>query len=94
MKREVNCSELSVEKTLLGLPHIVKAASETWPNPRAKLNFTLAWSFQQEPCCKMDVMPNVNYVLCSNNKNELRDLYDYLSQQEKLYMRQERKENI
>ena len=34
MKRKVNCGELSVEITLLGLPHMVKAASETWPNPR------------------------------------------------------------
>ena len=81
VKRKVNCSELSVEKTLLGLPHIVKAASETWPNPRVKLNFTLAWSFQQEPCCEMDVMPNVNFALCSNSKNELGDFYNYLSQQ-------------
>ena len=79
--RKLIISELSVEKTLLGLPHIVKAATETWPNPRVKLNFTLAWSFQQEPCCEMDVMPNVNFALCSNNKNELRDLYNYLSQQ-------------
>ena len=50
LKRKVNCDELSVEETLLGLPHIVKAASETWPNRRVKANFTLAWSFQQEPC--------------------------------------------
>ena len=34
MKRKVKCSELSVEITLLGLPHRVKATSETWPNPR------------------------------------------------------------
>ena len=82
MKRRVNCVAFSVEKTLLQLPHLVKAASETWLNPpRVKLNFTLAWSFQQEPCCEMDVMPNVNFVLCSNNKNELRDLHNYLSQQ-------------
>ena len=61
--------------------YIVKAASETWPNPRVKLNFILAWSFQQEPCCEMDVMPNVNFELCSKNKNEIRDLYNCLSQQ-------------
>ena len=41
MKRKVNCSQLFVEITLLGLPHIVKAASETSPNPRVS-------SFQQE----------------------------------------------
>ena len=77
MKRRVNCAAFSVEKTLLQLPHIVKAASETWLNPpHVKL-----WSFQQEPCCEMDVMPNVSFVLCSNNKNELRDLHSYLSQQ-------------
>ena len=34
MKQKVNCDELPVEITLLGLPHMVKAASETWPNPR------------------------------------------------------------
>ena len=34
MKRKVSCGELSVEMFLLGLPHIVKAVSETWPNLR------------------------------------------------------------
>ena len=57
-----------------------KAASETWLNPRVKLNFSIAWSFQQELSCEMDVMLNVNFALFSNNKNELRDLYNYLSQ--------------
>ena len=42
--------ELVVVSYLLGLPLIVKAASETFPNPRVKVNFTLAASFQQEPC--------------------------------------------
>ena len=42
MRRKVHCAELSVEKTLLGLPHTAKVASETWPNTRVKLNFTLA----------------------------------------------------
>ena len=28
---------------------MVKAACETWPNPRVKVNSTLAWSLQQEP---------------------------------------------
>ena len=36
MKRKINWGELPVEKTLLGLPHIEKAASETKPNPRVK----------------------------------------------------------
>ena len=69
-----------VEKTLLGLPHIVKAASEPWPNPRVKVNSTLAWSFQQEACWEMGVMLKVNFTLFSNNKDELRDLYNYLNQ--------------
>ena len=34
MKQKISCAELSVEITLLGLPHKVKAACETWPNPR------------------------------------------------------------
>ena len=50
MKRKVNCGELAVEKTLLGLPHIVKDAPETWQYPRVKVNSTLARSFQHEPC--------------------------------------------
>ena len=51
MKREVNCGELHVEKTLLGLPHKVKAAPETCPNPRVKVKPPLhARSFQHEPC--------------------------------------------
>ena len=81
MKRKVNCGQLLIEKTLLGLPHVVKAASEIWPNPRVKVNFTVAWSFQQELRCEMDVIPNVSFALCSNNKNEVRELYGYLSQQ-------------
>ena len=36
-----------LKKTLLGLADMVKAASETWPNPRVKVNSTLAWSFQR-----------------------------------------------
>ena len=56
----------------LGLPHIVKAASETWPNPR--VNSTLAASFQQEPCWDCDVMSNVNFALSSNSKDQLGDL--------------------
>ena len=42
VKQKFNCSELSVEKTLLGLPHIEKAASERMPIPHIKLNFNLA----------------------------------------------------
>ena len=49
VKRKVGCRELSVEVTLLGLPHIVKAASETSPNPHVKVDSTLPRSFQQEP---------------------------------------------
>ena len=51
MKRKVNCGELHVEKALLGLPHKVKAAPETCPNPRVKVKPPLhARSFQHEPC--------------------------------------------
>ena len=50
VKRKVNCSELSLEITLLGLPHILKATSEALPNPPVKVNFTFARSFQQDPC--------------------------------------------
>ena len=28
----------------------------------------------------MDVMPNVNFALSTNNKDHLRDLYNYLNQ--------------
>ena len=74
MKLKVNCGELSVEITLLGLPHIVIGASETWPNPRVKKNFTLVRSFQQTPCREMDDMLNVNFALSdSNKKDQLRD---------------------
>ena len=52
MKRKANYGDLSVEKTLLGLPDMVKAASETWTNPRVS-------SFQGEPCWEIDVMPHV-----------------------------------
>ena len=49
MKRKVNCGELPVEITLLGLPQMMKATSETWPNARVKVNSTFARSFQQKP---------------------------------------------
>ena len=60
--------------TLLRLPHIVKAASETWLNPRVKVNSTLAASFQQEPCRDCDVMLYVNFALSSNSKDQLGEL--------------------
>ena len=50
MERKVNCGELPSKKNLVGLSHTVKAASETWPNPCVKVNYTLARSFQQESC--------------------------------------------
>ena len=72
VKQKVNCGELSVEITFLGLPHIVNAASETWPNLCTIVNSTLAW---------MDAIPNVNFALSSsNNRVEPRDLYNYLNQ--------------
>ena len=46
VKRKFCCGELPVKVTLLGLPHRVKAASEIWPNPRVKVNSTIAGSFQ------------------------------------------------
>ena len=69
MKRKIHCGKLSLEITLLGLPHIVKAAFETWPNPRVKVNSAIAESFQQEPCWEMD----------GNNKDQLRDVFNYLN---------------
>ena len=62
MKRKVNCGELYVEITLLGLPQMVKATSETWPNPRVSF-------FRREPCLEIDVMPNVDFALSSNDKD-------------------------
>ena len=38
---------------------------------------THARSFQQKPCWEMDVMSNVNNVLSSNNKDQLRDFWNY-----------------
>ena len=65
MKRKVIYGELSVKKTLVGLPHIAKAVFDTCPNSRVKVNSTLAWSFQREPCCEKGAMLNVNFALCS-----------------------------
>ena len=53
------------------MTHTVKAAYETWSNPRVKVNSTHAWFFQREPCCEKNVMSNVNFVLCTNNKDDL-----------------------
>ena len=80
MKRKGNCGELSVELILLGLPHIVKAAPEAWPNPRINVNSTLARSFRQEPCGEMDFMSNDNFLLSINKKHPLTGLYHYLNQ--------------
>ena len=80
VKRKVNFGELYVEIALLGLPHIAKAASETWPKPCVKVNAALARYFQRKPCWEIDVIPNVNFVLSnSNNKDQLGDLYNYLN---------------
>ena len=65
MERKVNCGELPSKKNLVGLSHTVKAASETWPNPCVKVNYTLVRSFQQDSCWEMDVMSNVNFALSS-----------------------------
>ena len=46
VKRKLCCGGLPVKVTLLGLPHRVEAASEIWPNPRIKVNSTIAASFQ------------------------------------------------
>ena len=78
--RMINCGELSAEITLLGLLHIVKPASKTWRNTRVRMNSIVTRSFQQKPCREMVIMQNVNFALSdSNNKDQLRDLYNYLN---------------
>ena len=71
---------IAVSYLMKKLPHIVKAASEKWPNPRAKVNSTLEQFFQNDPCWEMNIMPNVNFALSSKNKDQLRDLINYLNQ--------------
>ena len=89
------------EKTLWGLPHIVKVASEAWSNllknfvKIAAYSECHPWSMAKSTCQsefhpyavfstwtsrEMDVMPNVNFALSSQNKDQLRDLYNYLNQ--------------
>ena len=75
---KVNFGGLSVEKKLIGLPQIVKAVYKAWPNLRVKVRTCIV--FPREPCYEKGVMPNVNSVLCSNSKDELRDLHDFLNQ--------------
>ena len=58
----------------------MKAASYAWSNPLVKVNSTLKRSFQHEPCWEMDVISNVNFALSTKNKNQLRDVYNYLNQ--------------
>ena len=64
MKRKVNCGQLSVEITLLGLLHIVKTASEAWLYPRVS-------SFKRKllSAGRIDVMPNKIFALSSNSKD-------------------------
>ena len=81
--KKPNCLELFAELTLLGLPCTGKCSlwnTAKMPNPRLKLNSTLARSFQQKPCSEMDFMPNLNFVLSCNNKDQLGELYNYLNQ--------------
>ena len=80
MKQKVYCRELSLKITLLGLSHIVKATSETWPNPCILVNSTLAGLFHQELCWEINTMLKVNFKLSGNNKDQLRDYYNYLNQ--------------
>ena len=35
--------------------------------------------FSTRPCWEMDIMPDVNFALSSNNKHQLTDLYNYLN---------------
>ena len=49
-----------------------------------KGNSVLVWSFQQDPAERgtlgREVMTNVSFALSSNNKDQLRDLHNYLNQ--------------
>ena len=79
MKRKVNCCELPLEKILIGLPHIVKAASETWPNSLVKVNSTLTRSFKQKTLLRTG--HNAQRQFCAlQHKDQLIDLRSYLNQ--------------
>ena len=79
MKRKVNCGELCVEKTLLGLPHTVEGRLWTTAKSTRKSEVRLCEVFLTRALLR-EVMPNVNFALFSKNKDQLRDLYNYLNQ--------------
>ena len=64
MKRKVNCGQLSVETTLLGLLHIVKDTSEAWLNTRVSPFKRKLFSAE-----RVDVMLNKNFALSSNSRD-------------------------
>ena len=51
--------------------------SESYLWNRAK---SICKLFSTRACWEMDVMPNVNFTLSCNSKDQLRDLYNYLNQ--------------
>ena len=69
MKRKVNCGQLSLGITLLGLPHIVKATSETWSNPRVRPFQRALFSAERLTSCQTSiscsrVTARINWEIC------------------------------
>ena len=54
---------------------MAKSTRKSW-----KLNSTFSGSFQLETYWEMNVMPNANFALFGNNKDQLRDYYNYLNE--------------
>ena len=80
MKRKVNCGELSLEKSFARIA--TQSEGRLWNMAKftRKSKFHPCVVFSAKTLLRNGRYVNANFTLSSNNKNELRDLYNYLNQ--------------
>ena len=80
--QNVNCSELSVELTLLGLSYTMKGWILSMATSSRKSKFYLCVVFSIRALLRAGHHVIREFTLSINKKDQHRDLYDYLSQGE------------
>ena len=83
MIRNVNCGELYVELTLLRLPDTVKGRLLSMAKSLRKTKFHPCAVFSTRALQGAGDRAIHEFTLSSNNKDQLRDLYNYLNQRER-----------
>ena len=82
MIRYVNCGEVSVELTLLGLAHTGKDRLLSMAKSSRKSKFHIFAVFSKKALLRGGHRVIRELTLSINNKDQLRDLYNYLNQRE------------